>query len=178
MSISEERTAREVAERTRDAGVAVARTARDDAAQVAHAAHGAGIDVARTAKEEATHVVREATEQAHKVSDDVKARVRDEVRRQHKGIVDKTAAFAEELYTMAGQQPNTPAQELVGLLAGRSSAFAAYLDQHGPEKVLDELHDFARRRPGTFIVAAVAAGFVVGRLSKGLWQNHREDTVS
>jgi hypothetical protein len=178
VSIYEEHTAREVAERTRDAGVAVARTAREDAAQVAHVAHEAGVGVARMAKDEATQVVREATGQANRVTDDVKARVRDEVRRQHKSVVDRASAFAEELHTMAGQQPNTPAQELVGMLAGRSSSFADYLDQHGPEVVLDELQDFARRRPGTFIVAAVAAGFVVGRLSKGLWQNHREDSAS
>jgi hypothetical protein len=57
------------------------------------------------------------------------------------------------------------------MLAARSRSFASYLDQHGPEHVLQELQDFARRRPGTFLVAAVAAGFVVGRLGKGLWQN-------
>ena len=40
--------------------------------------------------------------------------------------------------------------------------------------VMRELQEFARRRPGTFIVAAVAAGFVVGRLGKGFWQNQHE----
>ena len=93
-------------------------------------------------------------------------------------MVDRASAFAEELHTMAGHQPETPAKELVGMLAARSSSFAQYLDQHGPETVLHELQAFARRRPGTFIVAAVAAGFVVGRLGKGLWENKREDSGS
>ena len=79
---------------------------------------------------------------------------------------------------MAGQQPQTPAQELVGMLAARSSSFADYLGRHGPEAVLTELQDFARRRPATFIVAAVAAGFVVGRVGKGLWQNERRGGTS
>jgi vacuolar-type H+-ATPase subunit H len=158
--------------------VDVARTARDDAAQVMQAARDAGADVARTAKDEAGHVVQEASSQAHRVTDDLRQRVRDEVHRQHRSVVDRAGAFAEELYTMAGEHPQTPARELAGLLATRSSAFAEYLDQHGPERVLEELQDFARRRPGTFIVAAVAAGFVVGRLSKGLWQNQRGGSSS
>jgi vacuolar-type H+-ATPase subunit H len=178
MSMYENHSARDVAEHARDAGVDVARTARDDAAQVMQVARDAGADVARTAKDEAGHVVQEATTQAHRVTDDLRQRARDEVDRQHRSVVDRVGAFAEELATMAGEQPQTPARELVGLLAARSSAFAEYLDQHGPEKVLDELQDFARRRPGTFIVAAVATGFVVGRLSKGLWQNQRGSSPS
>jgi hypothetical protein len=178
MSMDQSHSAREVAEHARDAGVEVARTARDDAAQVMQVARDAGADVARTARDEAGHVAREATSQAHRVTDDLRQRVRDELHRQHRGVVDRAGMFAEELYTMAGEQPQTPARELVGLLAARSSAFADYLDQHGPEKVLDELQDFARRRPGTFIVAAVAAGFVVGRLSKGLWQSQRGGSQS
>jgi hypothetical protein len=92
----------------------------------------------------------------------------------HRLAVDRVGTFAEELDRMARERPDTPAGELVGMLASRSRSFAAYLDQHGPERVLHELQDFARRRPGTFIAAALAAGFVVGRLGKGLWQNENE----
>jgi hypothetical protein len=45
---------------------------------------------------------------------------------------------------------------------------ADYLDRHGPEGVLREVQDFARRRPGAFLATALAAGFVVGRLGKGV----------
>jgi hypothetical protein len=34
--------------------------------------------------------------------------------------------------------------------------------------VLREVQDFARRRPGAFLATALAAGFVVGRLGKGV----------
>ena len=184
MSIDEGRVAqvgqaaREVAGQTRDASVEVARTARDDATQVAHAARDAGVDVARSAQTEAKTVLHETTDQAHRLSAEIKQRARDEVGRQHKSIVDRAGAFAQELYTMAGEQPDTPAKELVGMLAARSTSFAQYLDQHGPESVLAELQAFARRRPGTFIVAAVAAGFVAGRLGKGLWENKHKDSGS
>jgi hypothetical protein len=45
---------------------------------------------------------------------------------------------------------------------------ADYLDRNGPEGVLREVQDFARRRPGAFLATALAAGFVVGRLGKGV----------
>jgi len=162
----------------RDASVDVARTAKDDATSVAHAARDAGVDVARSAKVEASSVLHETSDQAQRLSADIKQRARDEVARQHKTLVERAGAFAEELYTMAGEHPDTPAKELVGMLAARSTSFAHYLDQHGPEAVLTELQAFARRRPGTFIVAAVAAGFVVGRLGKGLWENQHKDSGS
>jgi len=146
--------------------------------EVVETARDAGADVARTATDEAKHLVREATDQAQRVSTDVKHRVRDEVDRQHRNVADRVGAFAEELYTMAGDQPQTPARELVRTLAVRSSAFADYLDKHGPEAVLTELQAFARRHPARFIAAAVAAGFVVGRVGKGLWQNERHGSPS
>lgn len=145
---------------------------------VVETARDAGADVARTATDEAKHVAREAADQAHRVSTDVKQRARDEIDRQHRNVTDRVGAFAEELYAMAGQQPETPARELVRALAVRSSAFAEYLDKHGPEAVLHEVQEFARRHPARFIAAAVAAGFVVGRVSKGLWQNERHGSPS
>ncbi len=160
-------SAGDVGNAVRNAGIDVTRTA-----------HEAGTDVARTAKEEAREVAHAATDQAKQVGTGIRQRVRQEVDRQHHQVVDRIGAFAGELSTMAAERPDTPAGELVGMLAAQSRSFADYLGQHGPDRVLDELQDFARRRPGTFIIAAVAAGFAVGRLGKGVWQNQHEDPSS
>jgi hypothetical protein len=170
--------ATDVARTTRDAATEVARTTRDAAADVARTTRDAAAEVARTAKEETRQVAHTAADEAQEVGRGVRQRLREEVDRQHRQVTDRVGAFAEELYTMARERPDTPAGELVGILATRSRSFAEYLDRHGPERVLHELQDFARRRPGTFIVSAVAAGFVIGRLGKGLWQNPPEDRRS
>jgi hypothetical protein len=57
---------------------------------------------------------------------------------------------------------------VVSRIADSGRQFADYLDHHGPEGVLREVQDFARRRPGAFLASALAAGFVVGRLGKGI----------
>jgi len=104
----------------------------------------------------------------------VRHRLRDEADRQHRQVTERVDAFARELSAMASERPETPVSELVTMLAQRSRSFAEYLDQHGPENVLHAVQDFARRHPGTFLVAAVAAGFVAGRIAKGTWQQHQE----
>jgi hypothetical protein len=168
----------EVARTARDAGATVARTARDAGTTVARSARDAGADVAHTVGEEARQVAHTAADEAKQVGMGVRRRLREEVDHQHRQVVDRVGTFAEQLNAMAAERPDTPAGELVAMLATRSRSFAEYLDQHGPERVLHELQDFARRRPGTFIAAALAAGFVVGRLGKGLWQGPHESPRS
>ena len=168
----------ELARTARDAGADVARTAHAAGADVAQSAHDAAAQVTRTAKEEAGQVAQTAGDQAVQVVATARQRLRDEVDRQHQEIVGRVGSFAAELNTMAGERPETPAGELVAMLAERSRSFGDYLDAHGPDRVLAELQDFARRRPGTFLAAALAAGFVAGRLGKGLWQNQHESPRS
>lgn len=53
-------------------------------------------------------------------------------------------------------------------MADGGRQLADYLDHHGPDGVLREVQDFARRRLGAFLATALAAGFVVGRLGKSV----------
>ena len=57
---------------------------------------------------------------------------------------------------------------MVSRVADAGRQVADYLADRGPEGVLREVQDFARRRPGAFLATALAAGFVVGRLGKGI----------
>jgi hypothetical protein len=52
---------------------------------------------------------------------------------------------------------------------------ADYLADRGPEGLLSEVTDFARRRPAAFLATAAAAGFLVGRLGKGVWKAKSAD---
>jgi hypothetical protein len=76
--------------------------------------------------------------------------------------------MAEHLDEMRGERQDSPAAAVESRVADGGRQFADYLDQHGPDGVLREVQDFARRRPGAFLATALAAGFVVGRLGKGV----------
>jgi hypothetical protein len=46
----------------------------------------------------------------------------------------------------------------------RLQSYAERLQDRGPQALLDDVTSFARRRPGVFLMGAVATGFMVGRL--------------
>ena len=60
---------------------------------------------------------------------------------------------------------------MVQQVSARLSSASSWLGDRDPSSVLDEVKRFARRRPGTFILAAAITGIVVGRLTRALASN-------
>jgi hypothetical protein len=143
-------------------------TAGEQAKQVARHGKEAAGDVRDTAKEQARRVAGEATTQARNLAADVRDRVGEQARSQNDRLVDTIRRTADQLDDMRGDRDDSPATAVVSRVADSGRQFADYLDRHGPDGVLREVQDFARRRPGAFLAAALAAGFVVGRLGKGV----------
>jgi hypothetical protein len=142
--------------------------AKQVAGQAKDAAGQAASDVKDTAKEQAQRVGSEARTQARNVASDVRDRVSQQARSQNDKLVSGIRQAADQLEEMRGDRQDSPAATVVSRVADSGRQFADYLDRHGPEGVLREVQDFARRRPGAFLASALAAGFVVGRLGKGV----------
>jgi len=143
-------------------------TAKQVAGQAKDAAGQAAGDVKDTAKEQAQRVGSEARTQARNVAYDVRDRVSQQAHSQNDKLVSGIRQAADQLDEMRGDRQDSPAATVVSRIADSGRQFADYLDHHGPEGVLREVQDFARRRPGAFLATALAAGFVVGRLGKGI----------
>lgn len=131
--------------------------------------------VAATAKQEAGAVVGEARSQVRRLTSQARDQATERVRGSHNQFVDRLRAIAGEFEEM-GADGNSPGKALVSDLGQRGRRVADYLADRGPEGLLSEVTDFARRRPGAFLATAVAAGFLVGRLGKGIWKAQQEDT--
>jgi len=112
----------------------------------------------------------EAKAQARSVASDVRGKMSEQARGQNAKLVDSIRQAADQLDEMRGDRSDSPAATVVSRVADGGRQFADYLDQHGPEGVLREVQEFARRRPGAFLATALAAGFVVGRLGKSVAQ--------
>jgi hypothetical protein len=141
---------------------------REAAGQAAEAAGQAASHVADTAKDQARRVTDEATTQARNVASEVKGRVTDQARTQNDKLVDGIRRMADELDEMKSERTEGPAAAVVTRVADGGRQVADYLAQNGPEGVLREVQDFARRRPGAFLATALVSGFVIGRLGKGV----------
>lgn len=142
--------------------------AKQVAERGAHAAGQAATDVKDTAAEQAQRVAGEAKTQARNVAGEVKDRLGQQARTQNDRLVGSIRQTADQLDEMRGDRGDSPAAAVVSRVADGGRQLADYLDRHGPEGVLQEVQDFARRRPGAFLATALAAGFVVGRLGKSV----------
>lgn len=131
-------------------------------------------NVASTAKEQAGAVVGEARSQVQRLTSRARDQATDRVRGSHNQFVDRLRSLADEFADM-GADGDSPGKALVSDLGQRGRRVADYLADRGPEGLLSEITDFARRRPAAFLATAVAAGFIVGRLGKGIWKAQSDD---
>ncbi|GAA0900653.1 hypothetical protein GCM10009558_090840 [Virgisporangium aurantiacum] len=134
-------------------------------------------NVAGTAKEQAGAVVGEARSQVQRIASQAKVQATDRVRGQHNQLVDRLRGLSDEFAEM-GRDGDSPGKALVSDLGRRGQRVADFLADRGPEGVVSELTDFARRRPFAFLAGAVAAGFLVGRLGKNVWKAQQEQSAS
>ena len=146
----------------------VAGQAKEVAGQSTQAAGQAASEVKDTAKEQAQRVAGEARQQFRSVASDLRGKASDQARSQNDRLVGTIRQTADQLEEMRGDRADSPAATVVSRIADGGRQLADYLDRNGPEGVLREVQDFARRRPGAFLATALAAGFVVGRLGKGV----------
>jgi len=128
-----------------------------------------GKQVGAVAKEEARHVAETATQQARSVAHDTVGQLRGQLTEQTSGqrdrLVTTLQSLGDDFQRMADQSSDGGmAGDLARQAADRARALKEHLDGREPGQILDDVRDLARRRPGTFLLGALAAGVVAGRL--------------
>ena len=151
--------------------------AKDQAAQVGQSAKESGKQVASTAADEAKNVTAEARKQAK----DLTQEVGNQAQLQAAIGKDKAAgslhSLGEELRSMARNSDQSgPVTDLTHEAADKVTDLATWIEQRDPGTLLEEVRSLARRKPGTFLLGAAAAGIVAGRLTRGAVQAGKDDT--
>jgi hypothetical protein len=150
---------------------------KDRASESAQAGKQAASDVAQTATDQVKNVATEAQSQARNLVGEARDQLRSHAGDQHRNAVTNLRSLGDELHSMAmSSEQNGVATELVSKAADRTHGVADWLDGRQPEELLQELRRFARRRPGAFLLGALAAGVVAGRLTRGAVAAHGDDT--
>lgn len=135
--------------------------------------------VAQSATEHAQQVTQEAARQARDLVGEAREHARQQAGDQHRALVDNLRSLSSELRSMVERSEESgTATQLVGQARERVDGVASWLDQRQPGDLVQELRTFARRRPGTFLLGALAAGVVAGRLTRGAVAAHTEDEPS
>jgi len=141
----------------------------DRAQQAASTATDEGKHMAGVAAEEVKSVAAEAKDQvrglAAQTMGDVQGQVEDQTRQQKERLAGTLATFGSDLGSMA-ENVSGLAADAAHELADRARALSEHLEGREPRELLDDVRRFARHRPGTFLLGALAAGIVAGRLAR------------
>lgn len=148
---------------------------RDQAADVGHAGAAAGQRAAGVAREQAAEVAAEAGRQGKDLLRDAQGQLAQQASAAQQRLAAGLRELGDELSSMAGRddQPGV-AGSVAREAASRAHRVGQWLDAREPAQVLDDVRTFARRRPGTFLAAALAAGLAAGRLTRGLAAAHSD----
>jgi hypothetical protein len=126
-------------------------------------------DVADTAGQQAREVAGEARHQARGLAQDARTQLRSQAITQRDRASAGLRSLSDELDAMVTKgERSGPATELARETAERARAFAGYLDRRESGDLLEDVREFARRRPAVFLFGALAVGVLAGRLTRSV----------
>jgi hypothetical protein len=155
--------------------------AKDQAGNVASTAAQAGSQVASTAADQAKQVTQETKRQAQDLVQQGRRQLQDQARNGQQKAGQGLNEIAQQLRTMVqggGEAPTGPAADLVTQAGDKVEQLATWIQDREPGDLVVELRNFARRKPGVFLLGAALAGVVAGRLTTGVVAAHKDESSS
>jgi hypothetical protein len=148
----------------RSTGTAV----KEQGVQATQHAGQTGRQVAQKATEQGKQVAAQAGQQVHGVLDQAQSQLMEQAGAQQHRAAGGLRNLGDQLRTAAECGQPGPASDLIRQASGRITELADWLEHREPGQVIDEVRDFARRRPGAFLGGAALAGLLFGRLTRGM----------
>ncbi|MGX7824604.1 hypothetical protein ACTG9Q_05890 [Actinokineospora sp. 24-640] len=157
------------ADKVRHEGRAVAQTTAEE-----------GKGVAREARAQGQAVVDQAKGEARKVAQDAKSQLRDQAEEQTKKVGESLRRLGEHVDALAQGRPEEagPLTDYVRQAADKIHEVVGRVESRGFEGIVQDAESFARRRPGTFLLVAAAAGFSASRLLRAGSEARKEESQS
>ncbi|MEV4263951.1 hypothetical protein [Kribbella sp. NPDC049584] len=146
----------------------VAEVARGEAGNLKETSAEAVGQVAGTVKEKASDLTSEIREQTRRLAGQTRDELAGQVNQQKERATTGLRSVSDELRGMAEHGQSGLGAQLARHGASFTDQAADFLQQREPGELLDEVRGFARRKPGTFLLVAVGAGVVAGRLTRAL----------
>jgi hydroxypyruvate isomerase len=137
--------------------------------QVAERAASEASQVSDTAKDQARQVKDEVATQARGLVDQAKTELRDQGRSQADHAAQAIRRVSDQAEALAAGRVDEAGNvgEYVRKAGNQVRHVADQIDEKGIDGVVEDVQNFARRRPGAFLLGCAAAGFVTGRLLRG-----------
>lgn len=145
--------------------------AKEQAAAMGQTAKEKGTEVASTAADQAKNVAGEAKNQARHLLQETQTQVREQVGSQKEKATGGLRSISDELRSLADGtqigQPSGMIADLARQASDKIQDIATWIESREPADVLEEVRQLARRKPGSFLLGAAAAGALAGRMTRG-----------
>lgn len=129
--------------------------------------------VAGTAKQQAAGVAGEARTQAKDLMGQVRLQLREQAQSRSHSLASGLHRMSDDLMEMSrNARSGSGVAGAVRQIAKGGDQVATRIESRGPEGLVGDLQDFARRKPGAFLAGAALAGFAVARAGKGVNAAH------
>lgn len=157
---------------TRDTAQRAAADTAGTAAEQAKAVSGTAADQAKKVADEASSQLASLSSQAKDHASSVLSSTSDELHQQLGDRLGRASSMArersEQLQALAEGRVDDagPLKDWAAEASQRLRRLADRADELGPRGVVEEVSDFARRRPAAFLAGAGLVGIVVGRLAR------------
>lgn len=162
-----------------DKGQQVAGVAKEQASAVKDTAVDKGQQVVEVAKEQAAAVTAEASNHAKDLLSQGRDELGSQLVTQQQRLGSLVHSFAEELGSMGSSADNPgPLSGLAKQGSRTVGELAHRLENSEPSDLLNDVRNFARRRPVVFLTGAALAGILVGRLSRSLASEAHDNKVA
>jgi len=146
----------------------VAETTREQAGQLKETSADAAREVAGTVKEKVSDVTSDVRTETRRLASQTRQELVGQASQQKDRAATGLRSVSDELRGMAEHGQSGLGAQLARQGAEFTGQAADFLQQHEPADLLDEVRRYARRKPGTFLLIAAAAGVVAGRLTRAL----------
>lgn len=147
----------------------VASHAANEASLVRDTAAEAGGQVLDTAKESASEVIEEAREHGRRLIGESVDELKTQAANGQQKLAEIVRSLTDELQSMVSAgDPQGPVTQLAGSIQDVGDRTANWLQNKGPEQVIDDVRRYAARNPMAFLAAAAGIGLVGSRLVRGL----------
>jgi hypothetical protein len=169
-------TAADAAGQAKDTVKDAAGQVAGEAKQVGATAADAGQRVASTTKDEASRVASDVASQARTLYHQATTELSSQAAKQQERAASGVRTISQDLSNMGTQhQGGGVASELVQNLSQRAERVADWLENRQPGELLDDVRQYAARRPGLFILLAGVTGAVAARATKALVAEAKPD---
>jgi len=146
-----------------------AQAAKDEALGMAGSVKEKGSSLVDEGVDQARSVAGEAGRQARDLMDQARVELTAQAYDQQQRLAGGLRTFGNELSSMADASAEGGlAADVARQVASRTTDLAQWFEDREPGSVLEEVQEFARRRPGAFLAIAAGAGVLAGRLTRGL----------